>query len=227
MKSTVSKTTARRIFIGTMAGAMLLVVLVAGRGLLRGGEGGAPAAKPAVTAPTPKAPAPKAAQPAKPPVAKAPPARQSPFTVKRVLDIKGPLAHGAYVWDDAGVPPGPIVVTVDMVAQTLSVFRGGYEIGVAVILYGATDKPTPVGTYPIMEKDIDHVSNIYDNAPMPYGLRLTNDGVFIHASNVQWGSATHGCIGIPKPFAKKLFAAVKVGDPVVITNGKKMDLSHL
>lgn len=225
-KRTVSKTTARRIFIGTMAGAMLLVVVVAGKGLFRGGEERAPApvAKPAVAAPAPKAPAPK---PAKPTTAKAPAAPQSPFTVKRVLQIKGPLDHGDWVWDDAGVPPGPIVVTVDMVAQTLSVFRGGYEIGVAVILYGATDKPTPVGTYPIMEKDIDHVSNIYDNAPMPYGLRLTNDGVFIHASNVKWGSATHGCIGIPKPFAKKLFAAVKAGDPVVITNGKKMDLSHL
>lgn len=225
-KRTVSKTTARRIFIGTMAGAMLLVVVVAGKGLFRGGEERAPApvAKPAVAAPAPKAPAPI---PTKPDTAKAPSAAQSPFTVKRVLQIKGPLDHGDWVWDDAGVPPGPIVVTVDMVAQTLSVFRGGYEIGVAVILYGATDKPTPVGTYPIMEKDIDHVSNIYDNAPMPYGLRLTNDGVFIHASNVKWGSATHGCIGIPKPFAKKLFAAVKVGDPVVITNGKKMDLSHL
>ncbi len=222
-KRTVSKTTARAIFIGTMAGATLLVVAIAGNGLFRGGEGPAPAAKPAAAVPQPQAPAP---DPTKVAASKASPAAQSPFTVKRVLDIRVPLDHGDWVWDDAGVPPGPMVVTIDMQAQTLSVFRGGYEIGVAVILYGATDKPTPVGTYPIMEKDIDHVSNLYD-APMPYGLRLTNDGVFIHASDVKWGSATHGCIGIPKPFAKWLFAAVKVGDPVVITNGKKMDLSHL
>ena len=217
-KRTVSKATARKIFIGTMAGAMLLVVVVAGRGLFRGGEGAAPApvAKPVATTAPPKTPA-----PAKPATVKAPPAASSPFTVKRVLDIKGPLDHGSFVWDDAGVPPGPMVVTIDLEAQTLSVFRGGYEIGVAVILYGATDKPTPLGTYPIMEKDIDHVSNLYD-APMPYGLRLTNDGVFIHASTVKWGNATHGCIGIPMAFAKKLFAAVEVGDPVVITSGKRM-----
>jgi lipoprotein-anchoring transpeptidase ErfK/SrfK len=223
-KRTVSKTTARTIFIGTMAGAILLVVAVAGSGLFRGRGGAKPASGPPAAVSPPRAPAAKPAQPAVP---KASPAAQSPFTVKRVLDIREPLDHGDWVWDDAGVPSGPMVVTIDMQAQTLSVFRGGYEIGVAVILYGATDKPTPVGTYPIMEKDIDHVSNIYDNAPMPYGLRLTNDGVFIHASDVKWGSATHGCIGIPKPFAKRLFAAVKVGDPVVITNGKKMDLSHL
>jgi lipoprotein-anchoring transpeptidase ErfK/SrfK len=144
-----------------------------------------------------------------------------------VLDIPGPLDHGDYVWNDAGVPAGPMVVTVDLKAQTLSVFRGGYEIGVAVILYGATDKPTPLGTYPILEKDKDHFSSLYDNAPMPYSLRLTQDGVFIHASDVQWGNATHGCIGLPLPFAKKLFAVMKVGDPVVVTNGKRMDLSGL
>src|SRR3546814_17953360 len=80
--------------------------------------------------------------------------------------------------DDKGVPDGPVVITIDLAAQTLSVFRAGYEIGAAVILYGADDKPTPLGTFSIMEKDEDHVSNLYD-APIPYMLRLTNDGVEI------------------------------------------------
>lgn len=144
------------------------------------------------------------------------------FKVKRVLPINGPFRHGDYVWDDAGVPAGPVVITIDLKAQTLSVFRGGYEIGAAVILYGATDKPSPLGVFPIMEKDADHVSSLYDNAPMPYSLRLTGDGVFIHGSDVQWGNATHGCIGIPTPFAKKLFGVAKIGDIAIITNGKMM-----
>lgn len=223
-KRTVSKTTARRIFIGTMASAMALTIGVAGSGLFR-------SASPAQSVATPAQQATVAVQPKARPVPPAQPAPQSaaqaPFVVKRVLDIKGPLNHGDWAWDDAGVPAGPMVVTVDLEAQTLSVFRGGYEIGVAVILYGATDKPTPLGTWPILEKDKDHFSNLYDNAPMPYSLRLTQDGVFIHASDVQWGNATHGCIGLPLPFARKLFAAVKVGDPVVVTSGKKMDLGGL
>ncbi len=41
---------------------------------------------------------------------------------------------------------------------------------------------------------------------MPYMLRLTNDGVAIHGSNVRQGYATHGCIGVPTDFAKLLFA---------------------
>jgi len=148
------------------------------------------------------------------------------LVVKRVLKIDGPFRHGDYVWDESGAPTtGPVIITIDLKAQTLSVFRGGYEIGAAVILYGADDKPSPLGAFPITEKDADHVSNLYD-APMPYMLRLTNDGVAIHGSDVQWGNATHGCIGVPTPFAKKLFGATKLGDMAIITNGRMLDISH-
>ena len=145
------------------------------------------------------------------------------FVVKRILKIDGPLEHGAWAWDDEGVPAGPILITVDLTAQTLSVFRDGYEIGTAVILYGAGEKPTPLGAFSISEKDADHVSNIY-GAPMPYMLRLTNDGVSIHGSEVEWGAATHGCIGVPMRFAALLFAEVKLGDRVIITDGEMLRL---
>jgi len=148
----------------------------------------------------------------------------SKFVVKRILNVDKPLNHGDYIWDDANVPDGPIVITIDLKAQTLSVFRGGYEIGVSVILYGADDKPSPLGVYPILQKDADHYSNLYDNAPMPYMLRLTWDGVAVHGSDVQYGEATHGCIGVPTAFAKKLFGQAKKGDIVIITDGKMMDL---
>lgn len=147
------------------------------------------------------------------------------LTVKRVLRIEGPFRHGDYAWDEKGAPAtGPVIVTVDLKAETLSVFRAGYEIGAAVILYGATDKPSPQGAFPITQMDADHVSNLY-GAPMPYALRLTSDGVFIHGSDVQYGRATHGCIGVPVDFARKLFSVVKRGDIVIITNGKMLDVS--
>ena len=100
-------------------------------------------------------------------------------------------------------------------------FRGGYQIGAAVILYGADNYPTPLGTFPIMQKKVHHISNLYD-APMPYMMRLTNDGVAIHASDVKWGNATHGCIGVPLEFAKLVFAQARVGTRVIITSGKMM-----
>lgn len=147
------------------------------------------------------------------------------LAVRSVLPIEGPFRHGDYAWDESRAPAaGPVVITVDLKAQTLSVFRAGHEIGAAVIIYGADDKPSPLGAFPITEKDADHVSSLYD-APMPYMLRLTSDGVAIHGSDVQWGSATHGCIGIPTPFAKKLFGVTKLGDLVIVTNGKMLDVS--
>lgn len=173
------------------------------------------------------APAPASAAPAKPaerrsdqPMAIDPRA----LTVKRVLAIDGPFRHGDYVWDEKGAPAsGPVIITIDLKAETLSVFRAGYEIGAAVILYGATDKPSPLGAFPITQKDADHVSNLYD-APMPYAQRLTSDGVFIHGSDVEYGRGTHGCIGVPTAFAKKLFGVTKLGDIVVITNGKMLNV---
>lgn len=172
----------------------------------------------------------KAATPAKPiERTRAQPVTVDPHAllVKRVLPIDGPFRHGDYVWDEGGAPAtGTVIITVDLKAQTLSVFRAGYEIGSAVIIYGADDKPSPIGAFPITEKDADHYSRTYNNAPMPYTLRLTSDGVAIHGSDVQWGNATHGCIGVPKAFAKKLFGVTKLGDLVVITDGKMLDTSH-
>lgn len=146
----------------------------------------------------------------------------TPFVVKRILADGGPITFGNYLWDETDAPAGPIVITVDVAAQTLSVFRDGYEIGASAILYGADEKPTPLGTFPISQKDAHHFSRTYDNAPMPYALRLTGDGVFIHGSKVEWGYATHGCIGVPVAFAKKLFAVAGIGDRVIITRGKSL-----
>jgi lipoprotein-anchoring transpeptidase ErfK/SrfK len=206
-----------RAALGFAATAVAVVYFL---GVLPAREAEQPAASAATAAkPVPVvAPAPK---PAPVTIEKPAPAPEETFTVKRVLDTGGPIKFGAYFWDEKDVPAGPIVITVDLKAQTLSVFRGGYEIGATAILYGDEGKETPLGTFPITQKDADHVSNLY-HAPMPYMLRLTNDGVSIHGSKVEWGYATHGCVGVPVPFAKLLFGVASVGDKVIITSGKMM-----
>lgn len=135
--------------------------------------------------------------------------------VRSLLNVPKAMRYGEYVWNDEGVAPAPIWVRVDLAHQTMSVFRGDHEIGTAVILYGTDGKLTPTGIFPVIEKAARHRSTLYD-AAMPYMLRLTGDGVAIHASNVRAGAATHGCIGIPIDFAKRLFSAVKRGDLVAI-----------
>lgn len=138
--------------------------------------------------------------------------------VRTILAVPGRMQFGDYRWDDKGVSQGRVWVRVDLRSQIISVFRGGQEIGTAVILYGADGLATPTGEFPVLAKLKDHRSETY-NAPMPYTLRLTADGVSIHGSNVRWGYATHGCVGVPTAFAARLFDAVSVGDDVLIVGG--------
>ncbi len=149
----------------------------------------------------------------------------SAFEIKRILPIEGPIKYGEWYWDDEGVPPGKLVMTVDLEARVLSVFRDGYEIGATAVLLGTDDHPTPLGTFPILTKERHNVSEKYNNAPMPWTLRLTWDGIAIHGgSEIVNGYASHGCIAVPDAFAARLFDIARKGDKVVITRGRMIGL---
>ncbi|MEA3062775.1 MAG: hypothetical protein QOJ94_2556 [Sphingomonadales bacterium] len=179
-----------------------------------------PTARPRASAPI-VAPAPGKAAPAPAPKqAKAgPPALD--FTLNRELPIRQWLRPGEYAWDDEGVPAGPLTIVVNIRGRVLSAYRAGAEIGRSSLIYGADDKPTPHGEFRILQKDANHKSSLYYSAPMPYALRLTGDGVFLHASQMADDLATHGCVGLPKDFARLLFRAAKVGDRVLIWSGTR------
>jgi lipoprotein-anchoring transpeptidase ErfK/SrfK len=134
------------------------------------------------------------------------------------LKIERTMRYGDFVWSREKTASGPLIVQVSLEKQIISVFRGGHEIGTAVILYGAQGHDTPRGRFPIIAKLEHHHSATY-NAPMPFTLRLTEDGVAVHGSEVRWGAATHGCIGVPLEFARFLFDEASVGDVVEIVGG--------
>lgn len=136
--------------------------------------------------------------------------------VHTVLDVGRPLGPGDYVWDTDGVAPGATRIVVDVTRRQLYAYRNGVEIGRSFVVVGPPETPTPIGTFPIIEKDADHYSRAYD-APMPYSLRLTRSYVAIHGSPVEDDWVTHGCIGVPPEFARILYANVRVGDTVLVT----------
>jgi lipoprotein-anchoring transpeptidase ErfK/SrfK len=164
----------------------------------------APASEPVALAPAPK-----------------PAASGGGFVIKSILPIEGTIRYGDWFWDESAAPAsGTLVITVDLEARVISAFRDGHEIGTAVVLIGTQDHPTPLGTFPILTKERDNVSEKYNNAPMPWTLRLTWSGIAIHGSPVLNGYASHGCVGVPDEFASKLFAVAKRGDKVIITRGR-------
>jgi hypothetical protein len=140
-----------------------------------------------------------------------------PPDAKSLLKVRAPLGFNEFVWDEKGIPAGPLIIWINLRTQVLSVYQGGHEIATSLIVYGAPEANSPQGNFRIISKVRDYHSRSYD-APMPYSMFLTDDGVAIHASSMAPTKATHGCIGIPKDFARMLFAKSDVGDVVSIVS---------
>lgn len=129
------------------------------------------------------------------------------------------LRPGQYRWHpDAAPADGPVAIVVSLPLQRAYVFRGGVLIGVSTVSSGQPGYDTPVGAFTILEKAVEHRSNLYEDAPMPWMQRLTWDGVALHAGHVAPEPASHGCIRLPAAFARRLYAVTELGASVVVTD---------
>jgi lipoprotein-anchoring transpeptidase ErfK/SrfK len=109
-----------------------------------------------------------------------------------------------------------VLVVVSLDSQHAFVFRKGELWDSTAVSTGKKGHATPTGEFPILQKKVDHRSSLYDDAPMPYMQRLTWDGVALHAGRVPGYPASHGCIRLPKDFAKKLYGITNFSSTVVV-----------
>ncbi|NEX22039.1 L,D-transpeptidase [Thiorhodococcus mannitoliphagus] len=128
------------------------------------------------------------------------------------------LAPGEFIWESRLEPEGPLVVVVSLPEQRAYVYRNGVRVGVSTISSGKSGHQTPTGVFTILNKDRDHHSKTYNNAPMPFSERLTWDGVALHAGGLPGYPSSHGCVHLPSAFAERLFAITHKGTTVVIAN---------
>ncbi len=112
------------------------------------------------------------------------------------------------------------------------------------ICSGTAERPTPTGTFYILEKIVDKKSNRYGKfldaagevvdgnadavlgkppaggsfagAPMRYWMRLTNDGVGHHIGPIRRVASSHACVRGPSATIPIVYSKVKVGTRVVI-----------
>jgi hypothetical protein len=146
----------------------------------------------------------------------------APLTAAQAADTLSPaslaasIAPGRYVWRDDGSGEGPVRVLVSLPLQMAFVWRGSALVGVSSVSTGVAGYDTPTGNFTILEKDRDHHSNLYDDAPMPWMLRLTWDGVALHGGKVTGEPASHGCVRLPAAFARKLFEVADLGATVSV-----------
>lgn len=151
------------------------------------------------------------------------------------------LADKNSYWDGDGVQGAPSIV-IDLSDQTASFYKGSKLVGVSAISSGREGYDTPVGSYKILQKNPDHVSNLYGDyvdsagnvlvrnvspkkdpvppggrfagAPMPFFMRLTNSGVGMHQGFLPGVPDSHGCIRMPEKMVKLYYANVSIGTPV-------------
>lgn len=137
-------------------------------------------------------------------------------------------------------------IVVDTEMQQARFYDGNEEIGWTTVATGVASYPTPTGEFRVIEKVENKRSNLYgkmfgkggklvnanarigrdpipdggrfEGARMPYFLRLTNDGIGLHAGPIPRPGhpASHGCIRVPAKVASRMFEQVALGTPVSI-----------
>lgn len=153
-----------------------------------------------------------------------------------------------YEWHGVTDASGPTKVSISLSEQKAYIYKGGEQAGWTYVASGRSAFPTPQGTFRVSEKKVDKNSskygiivdsegNVVDSdatrgvdrippgcrfvgASMPYWMRLTGNGVGMHAGNIPNPGlpASHGCIRLPQEMAATLYDVVDVGTLVTVTD---------
>ncbi len=116
---------------------------------------------------------------------------------------------------EPGHPSQAFRITIDLSTQTASLWRNGKIILTTPISSGTRSHPTPTGRYLVTNKYRHWKSTLYP-ARMPFFLRLSCGDFGLHMGAVPGYPASHGCIRLPEPSARRLYASVPVGTLVEI-----------
>lgn len=149
-----------------------------------------------------------------------------------------------YVWHDDSRQITRVVVNTT--EQKAHFYNGEEELGWTTVATGVSSFPTPTGQFAVMEKVANKRSNLYgrvygkggqlikanakvgrdpipegarfEGARMPYFMRLTNDGIGLHAGPIPRPGrpASHGCIRMPAKVAPEVFRRTAIGTSVSI-----------
>ena len=105
-----------------------------------------------------------------------------------------------------------LLINIDKSAQRMTVTVNGEHLYDWPVSTGGQDYDTPSGTFKPFRMEIDHTSDEYDNAPMPYSIFFTQTGVAVHgtyeARNLGH-AVSHGCVRLSVKNAATLWALVK------------------
>jgi lipoprotein-anchoring transpeptidase ErfK/SrfK len=105
-----------------------------------------------------------------------------------------------------------LLIEVDKSTQRMTVTVNGEQLYQWPVTTGGRDYDTPSGTFKPFRMEIDHYSDEYDQAPMPYSIFFTRTGNAIHGTYEQRNlgrAVSHGCVRLSVKNAATLWALVK------------------
>ncbi|MBX9927006.1 MAG: L,D-transpeptidase family protein [Hyphomicrobiaceae bacterium] len=122
----------------------------------------------------------------------------------------------------------PLIVVISLRRQRLTVYDRNGTVTESPISSGNAENPTVTGIFSVIGKSVEHFSNLYDDAPMPYMQRLTWTGTAMHAGHLPGYPASHGCIRLPHGFSQRLFDMTSMNTRVIVSYGEvaPMPISH-
>lgn len=120
---------------------------------------------------------------------------------------------------------GPLLLQVSINDQRIYVYDRNGMVTHTKISSGRKGHETPVGIYSILEKKVDHTSNIYLDAKMPHMQRLTQTGIALHGGVIPGYPASGGCVRMPFGFARQIFQHTDINGRVVIAPDVRAPIS--
>jgi hypothetical protein len=146
--------------------------------------------------------------------------------MRSVLLLSAALAAAALTIPLASAAQAAIVVNVDKTAQQMTVSVDGTQRYTWPVSTGRHGYDTPNGTFKANRMDADHLSQEWDNAPMPHTIFFDMRGHAIHGffDVKHLGMpVSHGCVRLSPDHAATLFALVKqegMSQTTVIVSGE-------
>ena len=105
-----------------------------------------------------------------------------------------------------------LLVQIDKTTQRMTVTVNGQQLYKWPVATGGIDYDTPNGAFRPFRMEIDHYSDEWDNAPMPYSIFFTTIGNAIHGTYEQRSlghPVSHGCVRLSLANAATLWGLVK------------------
>jgi len=138
----------------------------------------------------------------------------------------GSLIGAALAISFAATAQAAIVVNIDKSAQRMTVAVDGATRYIWPVSTGRAGYDTPNGTFKVNRMDADHLSQEWDNAPMPHTMFFDMHGHAIHGffDVKHLGSpVSHGCVRLAPANAATLFALVQgqgMSQTTVVVSGQ-------